>query len=104
MYDKYITCESIFYSFLNIGTNVVICTILCLGRLELTTQHITHGQLVSFIVYSTMLGLGVGGMLKLKKDINLLQISLQKIYEILDLTKSETQTDINNYEQGKLTI
>ncbi|SOS80508.1 ABC transporter B family member 5, putative [Plasmodium sp. gorilla clade G1] len=104
LYDKYITCESIFYSFLNIGTNVVICTILCLGRLELTTQHITHGQLVSFIVYSTMLGLGVGGMLKLKKDINLLQISLQKIYEILDLTKSETQTEINNYEQGKLTI
>lgn len=46
LYDKYITCESIFYSFLNIGTNVVICTILCLGRLELTTQHITHGQLV----------------------------------------------------------
>ncbi|SOV81328.1 ABC transporter B family member 5, putative [Plasmodium sp. gorilla clade G3] len=101
---KYITCESIFYSFLNIGTNVVICTILCLGRLELSAQHITHGQLVSFIAYSTMLGLGVGGMLKLKKDINLLQLSLQKIYEILDMSKTEIQTNKNHYQEGNLPI
>ncbi|ANQ10140.1 Uncharacterized protein PCOAH_00041870 [Plasmodium coatneyi] len=84
--ERYTNWESLFYSFLNIGTNIVICSILCFGRSELNKKHITHGQLVSFIAFSSMLGLGIVGMLKLKKDIGVLQLSLQKIYEIVDFT------------------
>ncbi|KJP86881.1 hypothetical protein AK88_03494 [Plasmodium fragile] len=84
--ERYTNWESLFYSFLNIGSNIVICSILCFGRSELNKKHITHGQLVSFIAFSSMLGLGVVGMLKLKKDLGVLQLSLQKIYEIVDFT------------------
>ncbi|CAD2102028.1 ABC transporter B family member 5, putative [Plasmodium vinckei brucechwatti] len=85
-HQKYINSESMFYSFLNIGSNLVICTILSFGKIELNTNRITHGQLVSFIAYSSMLGLGIVGILKLKKDINLLKLSMKKIYEILDFS------------------
>ncbi|SCO68531.1 ABC transporter B family member 5, putative [Plasmodium vivax] len=82
--ERYTNWESLFYSFLNIGSNIVICSILCFGRSELSKKNITHGQLVSFIAFSSMLGLGIVGMLKLKKDLGVLQLSLQKIYEIVD--------------------
>ncbi|CAA9989937.1 ABC transporter, putative [Plasmodium knowlesi strain H] len=84
--DSYTNWESLFYSFLNIGSNIVICSILCFGRSELNKKNMTHGQLVSFIAFSSMLGLGIVGMLKLKKDLGVLQLSLQKIYEIVDFT------------------
>ncbi|CAD2098500.1 hypothetical protein YYG_03131 [Plasmodium vinckei petteri] len=91
-HQKYINSESMFYSFLNIGSNLVICTILSFGKIELNNNRITHGQLVSFIAYSSMLGLGIVGILKLKKDINLLKLSMKKIYEILDFSP-ETNDD-----------
>ncbi|CAD2102174.1 ABC transporter B family member 5, putative [Plasmodium vinckei lentum] len=91
-HQKYINSESMFYSFLNIGSNLVICTILSFGKIELNNNRITHGQLVSFIAYSSMLGLGIVGILKLKKDINLLKLSMKKIYEILDFSP-ETNND-----------
>ncbi|SCO93659.1 ABC transporter B family member 5, putative [Plasmodium malariae] len=90
--DKYVHCESLFYSFLNIGTNLVICSILCFGKIELSKNNITHGQLVSFIAYSSMLGLGLIGMIKLKKDLSILHLSLRKIYEIIDVPPVGTHT------------
>ncbi|CRH01690.1 ABC transporter B family member 5, putative [Plasmodium relictum] len=96
LHKKYFNCEAMFYSFLNIGSNIVICSILCFGKMELKNNHITHGQLVSFIAYSSMLGLGIVGLLKLKKDLNILQLSLQKIYEILDFSKSYTTDNTND--------
>ncbi|EUD67700.1 hypothetical protein C922_01888 [Plasmodium inui San Antonio 1] len=96
--ERYTNWESLFYSFLNIGSNIVICSILCFGRSELNKRNITHGQLVSFIVFSSMLGLGIVGMLKLKKDLGALQISLEKIYEIVDFTP------MRNAERGGKTL
>ncbi|SBS85929.1 ABC transporter B family member 5, putative [Plasmodium ovale] len=94
--EKYVNCESLFYSFLNIGTNIVICSILTFGKIELNKNNITHGQLVSFIAYSSLLGLGIVGILKLKKDINILYLSLKKIYEILDFTPIPRVIHISN--------
>ncbi|CRG95107.1 ABC transporter B family member 5, putative [Plasmodium gallinaceum] len=96
LHQKYLNCEATFYSFLNIGSNVVICSILCFGRMELKNNNITHGQLVSFIAYSSMLGLGIVGLLKLKKDLNILHLSLKKIYEILDFSKSYKANNPND--------
>ncbi|KEG04974.1 ABC transporter B family member 5, putative [Plasmodium vinckei vinckei] len=98
-HQKYINSESMFYSFLNIGTNLVICTILSFGKIELNNNRITHGQLVSFIAYSSMLGLGIVGILKLKKDINLLKLSMKKIYEILDFSPETNNTTTSLTDQ-----
>ncbi|SCM11089.1 ABC transporter B family member 5, putative [Plasmodium chabaudi adami] len=98
-HQKYINSESMFYSFLNIGTNLVICTILSFGKIELNNNRITHGQLVSFIAYSSMLGLGIVGILKLKKDINLLKLSMKKIYEILDFTPETSDGTVSTTKQ-----
>lgn len=87
LYNRHLNAEALFYCFLNVGTNVVICSMLCFGKRELTNKNISHGQLISFIVYSSMLGLGIVGLLKLKKEVNVLQMSLHKIYEILDFSK-----------------
>ncbi|CXJ02455.1 ABC transporter B family member 5, putative [Plasmodium berghei] len=102
-HQKYINSESMFYSFLNIGTNLVICTILSFGKIELNNNRITHGQLVSFIAYSSMLGLGIVGILKLKKDVNLLKLSIKKIYDILDFSPqiNNNTTSFNNQLSNK---
>lgn len=84
--QRHLNAEALFYCFLNVGTNLVICSVLCFGKKELSNKHISHGQLISFIAYSSMLGLGIVGMLKLKKEVNVLQMSLRKIYEILDFS------------------
>ncbi|CDU20200.1 uncharacterized protein PY17X_1358700 [Plasmodium yoelii] len=104
-HQKYINSESMFYSFLNIGTNLVICTILSFGKIELNNNRITHGQLVSFIAYSSMLGLGIVGILKLKKDVNLLKLSIKKIYDILDFSSeiNNSITNSNNQLSNKMT-
>lgn len=98
--QKHLNAEALFYCFINVGTNLVICSVLCFGKKELSNKHISHGQLISFIAYSSMLGLGIVGMLKLKKEINVLQMSLGKIYEILDF--SHYSLSAQNKKNGDL--
>ncbi|GAW82173.1 ABC transporter [Plasmodium gonderi] len=100
--ERYTNCESLFYSFLNIGSNVVICSILCFGKSELSKNNITHGQLVSFIAFSSMLALGIVGILKLKKDMGILHLRLQKIYEIIDFPHEEHQHKMKDLQKKKL--
>ncbi|GAB67666.1 ABC transporter [Plasmodium cynomolgi strain B] len=91
--ERYTNWESLFYSFLNIGSNIVICSILCFGRSELNKKNITHG-------------LGIVGMLKLKKDLGVLQLSLQKIYEIVDFTpvRNAERDERTPIERGDISI
>lgn len=99
IYNSYITGEALFYAFLNIGTNVVICTILFFGKVEMNNGKMNHGQLISFVAYSSMLGLGIAGISRIKKDLNVLTLSLKKIYQVIDFTKTSKNESYKKVER-----
>ncbi|KAK1442107.1 ATP-dependent permease mdl1 [Babesia gibsoni] len=86
--------EGIFMGSVLAGFNLSTIIMLYCGAYKMKSGTISIGNLASFLLYGSMLGIGVSGLSKITSEVSMSSVSMQSIYDLHDLedVKDEEKT------------